>query len=296
MKSTQFGTFSVFVFTGAFILLIFLGIKLSTETSDLMPVLIPGIVSLVMLFCLLIFYQLTITVDNEFVSFKFGLGWFGKKYKISDIKSCRPVRNSVLYGIGVRFLPNGILYNVSGLSAIELSFKGKNRIVRIGSHEAEKVSAYINSKLENTAPVSFVQESPSRWRLLLFWSIVSLVIVVPVFIVVYGRQEAKVSVNENSLVIKGMYSEEIPLNTISMVDTVSTLPEIEMRTNGFAAGGVCKGNFRLKEVGEAKLYVNLKCSPYIVFKTSDNKLFYLNFNEKIKTIELFRLLVIKRIK
>jgi hypothetical protein len=113
-----FGNFSVFVLTGAFILLIFFGIKLSTETTDLMPVLIPGITSLVMLFCLLIFYQLTIIVDDEYVLFKFGMGWFGKKYKISDIKSCRSVRNSGLYGIGVRFLPNGVLYNVSGIEGI----------------------------------------------------------------------------------------------------------------------------------------------------------------------------------
>ncbi len=66
--------------------------------------------------CLLIFYKLTITIDATYLLFSFGIGLFSKKYLITDIQSCNPVKNSPFYGIGIRLIPGGWLYNVSGSS------------------------------------------------------------------------------------------------------------------------------------------------------------------------------------
>ena len=69
----------------------------------------------------------------------------GKSYKISDIKYCRTVSNSVINGIGIRMLPNGWLYNVSGLKAIELQFKNRKSVIRIGTDKPDEISQLIQS-------------------------------------------------------------------------------------------------------------------------------------------------------
>ncbi|KAF0199144.1 MAG: hypothetical protein FD166_769 [Bacteroidetes bacterium] len=50
-----------------------------------------------------------------------------------------------LHGWGIHYSLNTTIYNISGFDAIELSFRGKRRRVRIGTNEAEKLAAYINS-------------------------------------------------------------------------------------------------------------------------------------------------------
>jgi hypothetical protein len=37
--------------------------------------------------------------------------------------------------LGIRIIPSGMLYNIHGFSALELTFHDSNRIVRIGSSD-----------------------------------------------------------------------------------------------------------------------------------------------------------------
>ncbi|MBD98769.1 MAG: hypothetical protein CMO34_02915 [Verrucomicrobia bacterium] len=110
--------------------------------------------TVIFVICLLVFYKLTIIINSKTVSFKLGIGLFGKSYNISDIKSCRPVSNSVLDGIGIRMLSNGWLYNLSGLKAIELQFKSRKSIVRIGTNQPEEISQVIQSLIKDEEIVS----------------------------------------------------------------------------------------------------------------------------------------------
>lgn len=147
-KYTQFGTFIVLVISPIlfFTCIGMLGIGLSADAESIILLL----TCLTMLACLLVFYKLTILIDNEHVSFKFGMGWFGKKYKLSEIDSCVPVKNQVLHGIGIRFIGNGWLYNVSGLKAIELRFKNKKSVVRIGTDKPEEICELVRERLSET--------------------------------------------------------------------------------------------------------------------------------------------------
>ena len=95
---------------------------------------------------LLLFYKLTIHVDDKAVSFSFGIGMIRGKYSLKDIEACRSITYLPL-GFGIRIRPNTILFNVSGRHAIELSIKGKKRKVWIGTNTPEELAAYINSKL-----------------------------------------------------------------------------------------------------------------------------------------------------
>ena len=98
---------------------------------------------------LLFFYKLTICIDSKKVSFQLGVGWFGRSYPLSEIKSCKPVRNSIFYGIGIRLIPGGWLYNVSGFKAIELKFHNRRKVVRIGTDKPEEVADLVESAIKN---------------------------------------------------------------------------------------------------------------------------------------------------
>jgi hypothetical protein len=112
------------------------------------------IVVFILVLVLLFFYRLTVTVNDREVKFKMGIGWFGRTYLLSDISSCRPVTNQCVLGWGIRFWFTFILYNVSGIKAIELTFRDNSLRVRIGTKEPERLAEEINKKLAQLQPVT----------------------------------------------------------------------------------------------------------------------------------------------
>jgi hypothetical protein len=75
-----------------------------------------GVVGLI----LLLFATMTVIVDDGAVEARFGIGVVRKRVPFASIRAYRVVRNPWYYGWGIHFIPGGILYNASGLSAIEL--------------------------------------------------------------------------------------------------------------------------------------------------------------------------------
>jgi ABC-type polysaccharide/polyol phosphate export permease len=61
--------------------------------------------------------------------------------------------NPWYYGWGIHFIPGGVLYNASGLSAIELQLTN-GRVVRIGTDEPEALAANGNLGFEPTTGTS----------------------------------------------------------------------------------------------------------------------------------------------
>ncbi|MEM7358176.1 MAG: helix-turn-helix transcriptional regulator [Pseudomonadota bacterium] len=82
-----------------------------------------------------LFATLTTRVTAEYLQWHFTFGFLGKKLALQDIASHRVVRNKVWWGLGLRLLPKGWLYCVSGLDAVEVVHKD-GRITRIGTDEA----------------------------------------------------------------------------------------------------------------------------------------------------------------
>ncbi len=103
-------------------------------------------VSGVLIICFILFYSLTVTVNDKFVTVSFGPGLIGKRVRIGDIESCKPVRNRWWYGWGIRKIPRGWLYNVSGLGAAELSMKN-GKLYRIGTDEPQRLCEFIRKRL-----------------------------------------------------------------------------------------------------------------------------------------------------
>lgn len=84
--------------------------------------------------CLLLFAALTVTVDGQNLSIRFGIGIIRKKFPVREIDSTEIVRNPWYYGWGIRKTPDGWLYNVSGLLAVELRMKNGEKY-RIGTND-----------------------------------------------------------------------------------------------------------------------------------------------------------------
>jgi len=93
-----------------------------------------------------IFKSQTIKIDNEYLWWYFGPGFWKKKLLVNSIESAEVVRNQWYYGWGIRNTPQGWLYNVSGLSAVEIKLKDGSSI-RLGSDESELLKKAIVSRL-----------------------------------------------------------------------------------------------------------------------------------------------------
>lgn len=83
-----------------------------------------------------LFSSLTVEVTDREFRFYFGPGFWTRRFALDDIIGVEVVRNSALYGWGIRYTHHGWLYNVSGLRAVQLTIRGEGQI-RVGTDEPE---------------------------------------------------------------------------------------------------------------------------------------------------------------
>ncbi len=102
----------------------------------------------VLVLSLLLFSVLSVKVDSGEVSLRFGVGIIRKRFPLSEIESHSVVRNPWYYGWGVRRIPIGWLYNVSGLDAVELAMTD-GRKFRIGTDDPSGLDAAVRAALSN---------------------------------------------------------------------------------------------------------------------------------------------------
>lgn len=288
-KFTQSGTFSMIVMLLCIIVSIVLLFIVGFEETLVIVVFSFSI--LVFTICMLIFYKMTIVIDDTHLSFIMGTGLIKKSYLLSDIESCKPVRNSPLAGIGIHMTSSGWLFNVSGLSAVELSFKNRKSRIRIGTDKPDEVAEAVNAKITNAVAGSFYEKS-GRQGLYLTVAVLTLFISIIVLIFVTGSRETKVKLTDSSMTLSGMYGLTVNYKDILQIDTVQQLPMIKARTNGFAAGGILKGHFKLKDQSRVMLFINEGIAPYILIRTKESAI-YLNSDNPAKTREYFKDLKMK---
>jgi hypothetical protein len=109
--------------------------------SDPVSVKMIAVSALAMLvFSMILFGSLTVTVTRDSVKVWFGPGIIRKAVRLEDIRDSRVVRNPWYYGWGIRLTPNGWLFSVSGLEAVELDLASGLRF-RIGTDEPERLHA-----------------------------------------------------------------------------------------------------------------------------------------------------------
>ena len=84
---------------------------------------IPLVVSIILLVCLVLFYKLRITIEDETLCASFGPGIIRKRVRLAEIVGCEQIRIRWWYGWGIHLTPFGWLYNVSGLDAVAITLR-----------------------------------------------------------------------------------------------------------------------------------------------------------------------------
>ena len=106
------------------------------------------IINAVLVIIYLLFYSMKTTIDKQSIRISFGIGLITKKINLVEVKDVRVIKNLWYSGWGIRFIRNGVLYNVNGLTGVELTFKEKSRIVRIGSADASALKMAISDSIK----------------------------------------------------------------------------------------------------------------------------------------------------
>lgn len=88
----------------------------------------PVIISIILLVCLVLFYRLKISIEDETLCASFGPGVIHKKVRLAEIVSCEPIRIRWWYGWGIHLTPRGWLYNVSGLDAVAITLRDGKKL------------------------------------------------------------------------------------------------------------------------------------------------------------------------
>ena len=88
----------------------------------------PFIVLLLLLICIVLFYRLKITIEDQTLCASFGPGIIRKRVRLAEIVGCEPIRIRWWYGWGIHLTPCGWLYNVSGFDAVAITLRNGKKV------------------------------------------------------------------------------------------------------------------------------------------------------------------------
>ncbi len=145
-EHTQIGYLIWIIFLAVFLIFSFIFITITIQVGFILPILI---FMILILFVLISFSSLNVTLDRNYLTIKFGYGLYKKKFLIKSIKSVKTVRNHWYYGWGIRvwFHPYRIIYNVSGLDAVEIILK-TGQIYAIGTDKPKELEKAISKAIK----------------------------------------------------------------------------------------------------------------------------------------------------
>ncbi len=107
---------------------------------------VPLAVLVVLGICLILFSTLAVTGDGDSLEVRFGPGLIRKKFLFKDIGSCREVKNPWHYGWGIRYIPHGWLFNVSGFDALEIQMRNGKKY-RIGTNDLRGLAEFVRGNI-----------------------------------------------------------------------------------------------------------------------------------------------------
>ena len=106
----------------------------------------PLAVSIMLLVCLILFYRLNVTIDDEMLCASFGPGIIRKRVPLADIVRCEPIRIRWWYGWGIHVTPCGWLYNVSGFDAVAITLRDGRKFA-LGTDDPQELTAGIRDAI-----------------------------------------------------------------------------------------------------------------------------------------------------
>ena len=88
----------------------------------------------------------------------------------------------------------------------------------------------------------------------------------------FGYQKSDLVIKEATFGITGMYGDEWNISDIEEVELMEEMPEVTIKSNGFATGTIAKGKFRVRNYGSSLLFIS-KQPPYLYIKMKDQSIF-----------------------
>lgn len=102
---------------------------------------------LIVLFLIIIglFYRLRIVINSGVIRVIYGVGLIKFVFKPEIVNSVEVINTPWWYGLGIRFTPKGMLYNIQGSKAIRINYTegGIAKNVMLGSPEPERLREFI---------------------------------------------------------------------------------------------------------------------------------------------------------
>ena len=236
---------------------------------------------------LVLFATLTVTVTSDGVEAAFGPGLVRKRLMFGDVVSFMPVRNTWMHGWGIHYVPGGVVWNAYGFSAVEFKL-ASGRHVRIGTAEPDALTAAIAQASGRSAGT----HEPLSSRGLMGRHVAglaagALALVFAGWAMYAGFQPPRVIVGDTQFTVtNGLYRNTVPYDTIRTVTIETELPQIGLKTNGFAARNTLRGSFRVDKWGPSRLYVDLDAPPFVVVQAGDAHL-AVNFSDPAQTRKLY---------
>ncbi|MCG6926876.1 MAG: hypothetical protein LJF30_16410 [Acidobacteria bacterium] len=222
---------------------------------------------------LLLFSTLTVEVGREALRLRFGVGLIRKRFALTEIRGWEAVRNPWYCGWGIRLTPGGVLWNVSGYDAVELTLADGRRF-RIGTDEPAALVAAIARARPGVSPVSAAGTLPltapgaRAWVPLLLVVLALLLVLGPIFWL--QMRPPAVSVRADGFEVESLfYGTTLAADDITAISLETTLPRVLARTNGFAAAGILRGHFNVEGLGSGRLYVDAGAAPYVLVRLRD---------------------------
>jgi hypothetical protein len=284
-RHTQVG-WAILGVAAAVVALVWTGLPREAPAAARFPLL------LILAVVALVFSALTVEVDGDAIRLRFGIGLVRKRIPLGDVKSWREVRNPWYSGWGIRLGPAGVLWNVSGFDAVELTLADGRRF-RVGTDEPAALASAIARAKGGTsaAPTAAPDERPlepgsgTAWT---GWGIALLLGTALVAGLFWSQMRPpKVAVGPEGFRVETLfYGASFAVPDIVGISLESKLPRVLWKTNGFAGAGTLRGHFRLEELGNGRLYVEQGFAPYVLVRLRQGFVI-VNFREPERTRALY---------
>lgn len=149
-RKTQTGWWLIAIFTIPILWLVFAhfqqwGSRPLTELSLAFALILLTLI-------VLLFYRLTVEVENDRIRLTYGIGLIKITLRIEELISTQVVKTPWYYGLGIRITPKGMLYNIQGTRAVLMEYmhKGELKTVMVGSAEPEKLKELLDARFANS--------------------------------------------------------------------------------------------------------------------------------------------------
>lgn len=223
-----------------------------------------------------------------FAIFMAGIGLFVKKYPnmISgyNTMSKEKLKNVDLQAVGTLFYKGFLLI---GVSMVVLYFFFRLLGMPLVAQIVWLAPLFVITPVLLLKAQKYDSNRRSNFMKYLPAGIVIVLFVGTSILLAAGLQPTKAVVDANSVRFTGQYGVTVPFREITKCGLLEQIPRIGLKINGFAIAGTCKGDFRLNEWGNCRLFLKSSKSPYLYMELTDGKKIIFNSTDPACTQDLF---------